>query len=82
MVLDGMAAFRFLMMGNVKDFVAVTKAHFHFYGSFKNTLRKRRKVQAMVKNHTISGIYRKSIVKKYFIERKTLFSELNSGDFS
>jgi len=82
MVLDGFAALRFLMMGNAKDFVAVVKAHFHFQGSLGKTLRKRKKVQAMVKSHNISGIYRKSIVKKYFIEGKTVFSELNAEDFS
>ena len=82
MVLDGLAALRFFAMGNFKDFVAIIKAHFHFYGSLNKTLKKRKQVQAKVKNHNISGIYRKSIVRKYFIERKTVFSELNAKDFS
>jgi hypothetical protein len=82
MVLDGLAAIRFLLMGNAKDFGAIVKAHFHFYGSLGKTLRKRREVQAIVKNRNISCVYRKSIVWKYFIQRKTVFSELNPKDFS
>jgi len=50
MVLDGLAAIRFLGMGNVKDFVAILKAHFHFYGSLSKTMAKRKKVQATIKN--------------------------------
>ena len=69
-------------MGNAKDFFVIIKAHFHFYGSLGKTLKKRKVVQAMVKNRNISCIYRKSIVKKYFIERKKFFSELNAADFT
>lgn len=82
MVLDGLAAIRFLLMGQGKDFLVIIKAHFHFYGSIGKTLKKRKAVQAMVKKRNISCIYRKSIVRKYFIERKKLFSQLNATDFS
>lgn len=82
MILDGTAAIRFLLMGKAKDFAVIIKAHFHFYGSLAKTLKKRKTVQAMVKNRNISCIYRKSIVKKYFIEGKKFFSELNAADFT
>lgn len=82
MILDGLAAFRFLFMGNAKDFGAILKAHFHFYGTLGKTMKKRRQVQSMVKSHKISCIYKRSIVKKYFLERKTVFSELNPADFT
>jgi len=81
MVLDGIAALRFLVMGNIKDFIAIAKAHFHFYSTLSRTLEKRKKVQANVKTHNISCIYRRSIVRKYFIENKTVFSELDTSDF-
>jgi len=82
MGLDGLAAVRFLLLGNAKDFAAIIKAHFHFYGSLRHTLKKRKQVQAMVKSHPLSCIYKRSIVKKYFIERRRTFSELNSSDFT
>jgi GT2 family glycosyltransferase len=82
MVLDGLAAIRFFVMGNVKDAAAIVRAHFHFYGSLQKTLNKRKKVQAMVRQKNISCVYRKSIVWKYFIERKTTFSVLDPKDFS
>lgn len=82
MVLDGLAAFRFLVQGNGKDFMAVLKAHYHFYMSLGKTLKKRKAVQAIVKQENISCIYKKSVVWRYFIERKSVFSLLDPKDFS
>lgn len=81
MVLDGIAAFRFLLMGDRKDAFAILRGHLHFYRSLPRTLRKRKALKD-IKLKTVSGIYKRSIVKKYFLERKTRFSELNSNDFS
>lgn len=81
MVLDGIAALRFLLMGNSKDTLAILKGHFHFYGSLPKTLRKRK----ALKNQDlkpVSCIYKRSIVKKYFIQNKIYFYELNQSDFS
>ncbi|HTB08017.1 MAG TPA: glycosyltransferase family 2 protein [Bacteroidia bacterium] len=81
MVLDGLAAIRFLFTGNWGDFMAILKAHLHFYGSFGKTLKKRKAVQATVTNPEVSAIYRRSIVRKYFLEGKNFFSQLDSKDF-
>jgi GT2 family glycosyltransferase len=81
MVLDGLAAFRFLFKGNAGDFMAIVKAHFHFHGSFRKTLKKRRAVQAMVTSAEVSAIYRRSIVRKYFLQGKKVFSQLDPKDF-
>lgn len=81
MVLDGIAALRFLFMGNSKDTLAIIKGHFHFYGSLPKTLRKRK---ALKKQYLkpVSCIYKRSIVKKYFIQNKKYFYQLNSSDFT
>jgi GT2 family glycosyltransferase len=81
MVLDGLAAFRFLIKGELGDFRAIVKAHAHFYGSLKRTWAKRRIVQASVTNPEVSMIYRRSIVRKYFLQGKKLFSSLDPKDF-
>jgi GT2 family glycosyltransferase len=81
MVLDGVAALRFLFMGKSADTIAIIKGHLHFYKSLPKTLRKRK----ALKSHDlqpVSCIYKRSIVKKYFIQNRTHFSQLNSSDFS
>ncbi|NNM95910.1 MAG: glycosyltransferase [Bacteroidia bacterium] len=82
LILDGLAAFRFLICGNLNDTAAIAKAHFYFYKSISKTLAKRNAVQGQVFNADISCVYRKSIVWKYFIEGKRLFSQLKGSDFS
>ena len=76
MSLDGIAALRFLLSGQPKDFWAVFKAHMAFYGRLKKTLNKRSGNYSAV-----SGIYAKSIVAEYFVRGKKKFSELNSDNF-
>ncbi len=82
MVLDSLAAFRFLLQGNAKDFMAILKAHFHFYGSLNKTIAKRKIIQKAVVKANISCIYKKSIVRKYFVQGQTVFSSLDPHDFS
>ncbi|HXP51946.1 MAG TPA: glycosyltransferase family 2 protein, partial [Bacteroidia bacterium] len=81
MILDGLAALRFLAIGNFGDFWAIARAHGHFYRTFKKTWRKRKLVQASVTNPEVSTIYRRSIVRKYFLQKKKLFSQLDPKDF-
>jgi len=81
MVLDGMAALRFLLKGDWGDFKAIVKAHADFYKTFGKTRKKRAVIQATVKNPEVSAVYRRSIVKKYFLQGKKLFSQLDAKDF-
>lgn len=81
MVLDGLAAARFLVKADFGDFWAIARAHGHFYRTFRKTWAKRKKVQASVVNPEVSTIYRRSIVRKYFLENKKKFSELDPKDF-
>jgi len=81
LTLDGLAAVRFLFKGDFGDFWAIARAHGHFYRTFRKTWKKRQAVQASVTNPEVSTIYRRSIVRKYFMEGKKLFSQLDSKDF-
>lgn len=76
MVLDGIAACKFLVSGQPKDFWAVFKAHMAFYGRLRKTLRKRKGDFTPV-----TGIYRGSVVLDYFLRGKKKFSELDSNKF-
>jgi len=77
MVLDGVAALKFLLGFHFYSFWAVLKAHVSFYRNLGKLIRKRKKLLklATVKNHP--EIYRKSIMWKFFIQKKRKFSELN-----
>ncbi|WP_310557597.1 glycosyltransferase family 2 protein [Flavobacterium sp.] len=70
MLLDGVAAFRFLFQGKISHFFAVGKAHLYLYMSFFNFLKKR-------DSHQSKKYYKiKSIVYRYFINNGKVFDHL------
>jgi GT2 family glycosyltransferase len=77
-ILDNVAAVRFLFDSGIDDFVAVYKAHFSFYASFKKNFRKR----SWIKHKHVSQIYNKSIVIDYYLRKKSRFSDLESDEFN
>ena len=70
MILDGVAACKFLMQGKFNHFLAVGRAHFHFYLKFSFFFKKR--------NSISKPNYFKinSIVFSYFIRKRKVFLEL------
>jgi GT2 family glycosyltransferase len=78
LLLDGIAAFKFLLDGGFKDFVAVMKAHFYFYRNWSKLKRKRK----MLTQKQVSGIYLKNIALNHFVGGVKRFDELNSEKFS
>lgn len=77
MILDGVAAFKFLFEGNSSHFTAVIKAHFSFYKHLPSTLKKRREMRQM--NNFIdstTGVYEKNIVYAHFIKSINYYSDL------
>jgi hypothetical protein len=73
LVLDGVAAFKFLIDGGFSDFWAVVRAHMSFYRRFPTHRRKRK----MISHEDVSCIYRGNIVVDHFLRRKKKFSELS-----
>ncbi|AGC78635.1 hypothetical protein LX97_02603 [Nonlabens dokdonensis] len=72
MVLDGIAAIKFLFALQWNHFAAVLKAHFHFYGSLKTILDKRKQVKEL-KNAEKTEYADLSIVYQYFIKGKKTY---------
>lgn len=72
LVLDGVAAFKFLLQGNFGEFKAVWQAH-HEFRSMKPQLRKKRDA---LKLRPVSCVYRRLILLDYYLLRHTLFSSL------
>ncbi len=74
MLLDVVAAYKALFAGDGQSFVAIAKAHLHF---FKWMLFQQKKsVFPASRNHKIAEIYNGSIVWQYFIQKKNRFSEI------
>lgn len=77
MMLDGVAAFKFLFEGSISHFTAVIKAHFSFYTHLPSTLKKRNKMRLMDNfKDTTTGIYKKNIVYAHFVKNKKTYNEL------
>ncbi len=71
MLLDGLAAFQFLLKGKPQHLGAVLKAHFSFYALIPKFLKKRKIYASNAKYY-----FTKSIVYQYFILSKKVFNEV------
>ncbi len=71
MILDAIAATRFLIQGKPQHFLAVLKAHFSFYSLLPKFRKKRKTHRSSVYYYKI-----KSIVWAYFISNKRTFNNL------
>ena len=78
-----MAAFRFLLKGEITFFLSVAKAHWAFFSMIPNTLSKRGAEDVARNKSTPNSVgrYKKSIVNQYFIKKNTKFSDLTKNDF-
>jgi len=77
LILDALAAFKFLLEAGFKDFWAVVKAHGSFYASLPR-LREKRKT---LKRGCTRLIYQRCIVWDYYLLRKKRFTDLDPSKF-
>lgn len=80
MNLDGVAAIKFLLSGQFLHFIAVLRAHFHFYTLLGKTLKKRKQLQKQIKHYTTTAVYLHSIVADFYIRGKRKFKEIDFKD--
>lgn len=73
-LLDWLAALKFLLEGNPKDTMALLKAHLHFIRNFGKDIAKR--AAQLPSNTNVLPIYPRSIAFDYYILRKKKFSGL------
>jgi len=74
MLLDGIAAWRFLFRGEVNNFMAVCQAHLMYYWHLPSLLRKRKKCLPKEKND-IKGFVNKSLIYSFFILKIRKYSD-------
>ncbi len=77
LILDGIAAIKFIAGLHFKSFWAVTRAHASFYKNLPVLIQKRKQTQKQVIVVSHRETYTKSIMWKFFIQKKYKFSELN-----
>ncbi|WP_201981815.1 glycosyltransferase family 2 protein [Hymenobacter rubidus] len=76
LVLDGVAGLRFLAGGQLRNFWAVLRAHFSFYGKLGYWQQRRQAARPHLRATERAGVYAGSIVWAYFAKSKRKFSEL------
>jgi GT2 family glycosyltransferase len=76
-VLDGIAAFMFILKGKPGDAKAVWNAHMDYYKDVKSLRIKREAVTNLTINKTGVHLVNKSIVFWFYIRRKKTYSSLN-----
>ena len=83
MILDGVAAFKFLFDGQPKHFFAVIRAHFAYYLWLPKIRRQRKALeQSAGFKYGFDHIYRGNVVAEHFLKGKKKFSELKKGFFN
>jgi hypothetical protein len=82
MMLDGVAAIKFLTSFKFKHFAAIMKAHFAYYGQLKKLNQKRRFIKNNSTSFNSTGHYKASILWAYFFKRIKTFRALNKRFFS
>ncbi|NOZ47569.1 MAG: glycosyltransferase family 2 protein [Chlorobi bacterium] len=76
MILDGIAALKFLLSMEFKNFFAVAKAHYSFYKMINNFISKRKELLKMNTIYNHKQINKKSIVYQFFIKKIHYYSDL------
>jgi GT2 family glycosyltransferase len=78
MILDYVAALKFLVDGGFRDMAAVIKAHFYFWTNISRLKKKREKIS----HNKVSQIYWGNVVVQHYLHRKKSFSQLDPGKFT
>ena len=81
LLIDGVAAMKFLFGGKLGSFWAVFKSHMAMYYNLPRLLKQRREIKKRSTHKTKTGIYQRSIVLDKFLRGRKKFSELDSEYF-
>lgn len=88
LILDGLAAFHFLLEKKYDHIGAIAKAHRHFYRELGKLRKKRRYFDEQIQRVSIAeefnsaGLYTRSIVWQFFARKRRKFSDLPKDESS
>jgi GT2 family glycosyltransferase len=75
-ILDGVAALRFLVKGDLVNFRSVLKAHIDYYRNKKELKKNRERIKKLEINHAPSCILNKSLIFEFYIKGAKTFDLL------
>jgi GT2 family glycosyltransferase len=78
LMLDYVAALKFLVDGGFKDMAAVIRAHFYFWKNLSRLRKKREKIPHL----KVSQIYWGNVVLQHYLQRKKSFRQLDASRFT
>ncbi len=78
LILDYLAAFKFLIDGGFSDMAAVIRAHFYFWKHISRLKKKREKIPHL----KVSQIYWGNVVLQHYLHRKKSFRQLDPARFT
>jgi len=78
LILDGVAALKFLVDGGLKDMWAVVRAHWRFFSMIPQLIKDRKSL----KKGKVSQVYKNNLVTEYFLKGIKRFSNLDPKQFS
>lgn len=81
MILDGLAAAKFLIGGEFAQFKSVFNAHMTFYKNLGKTLKKRKEIKASSSKFNRVGMFNGSIIWNRYFKGIKKFSDLNQRKF-
>lgn len=81
MVLDGLAAMRFLIRGEFKNFASVFNAHMAMYYRLRTLLQQRKEIKQQSTHFNDKGLYKASILWARYFKGITRFKDLNQRFF-
>ncbi|MGQ1890255.1 glycosyltransferase family 2 protein [Thermophagus sp. OGC60D27] len=81
LILDGVAALKFLLSGEFGNFAAVGKAHRHYFKSIHRLKKERIELRKNTTCKLHPEIYQGSIVFDFFFRKKHHFTDLNMSAF-
>jgi len=78
LILDGVAGVKFIFDGNMKDALAIIRAHFAFYASLGSLKKKRSELP----HKKVGQVYRRNIVYDHFLRKIKVFTKLDDKQFT
>ena len=80
-ILDGVAALKYLLSGNVQAFVSIFKSHVYIYVNLPNLLSKRNNYNKLIRKFSIGrarhdGRYDGVVIFPYYLRGKKLFTQI------
>ncbi len=77
--LDGAAAIKFLLSGSLREFLAVIRAHFAFYGDWREVREENRDIRKPALRN-LPGTFKGLLPWQFYIKKKKTFSEIMSNN--